>query len=490
MTGTRTVDVLIIGAGVSGLSTVIKLKEAGIDDVLVLEKADRVGGTWVHNDYPGLTCDVPSELYQLGFAPNPSWSRTYAGQAEIRSYVEDVARRFNVMDRIQLKTEMTAADWDEDARCWIVETTTGDRISAKVFVPAPGFIGEAKMPSFPGNDLFGGTMFHSGQWQHDHDFSGERVAVVGSGASAIQFLPEIQPHVGRLFSFQRTPSWVLPKADYRTHPYVSKVFARFPVVQKMIRAVGFFAFEGFYPALLIPEQVSRLLRPMQRAHIERWISDPMTVEALMPDHVFACKRPMISNKWFRALAQPNVELVFQGIDRLTATGVVAADGTEYQVDTVIFGTGYTAGDLMINHLIRNGEGKTVTQVWDGSPRSYLGITISGFPNMFMMLAPNAQNHQLSVIRTSEMQAGYITDAVKQTIFQGVSRFEVKPAVQRAFNDTIDRRLSRMAMQPKYCSTYYSDSTGRNHIVWPEWGFNVKRRLRKFNPSDYEIEVFR
>lgn len=397
-----------------------------------------------------------------------------------------MAVKANVVDDIQFKAEVVDAVWDERSARWRVTAADGTVFTAKVFVPAPGFIGEARMPKFPGMDVFEGTMFHSGAWNHDHELTGERVAVIGSGASAIQFLPEIQPKVAKLYSFQRTPSWVIPKPDFAIPAFVSSVFKNFPWAQKAIRAAGFFGLEALYPLMNHPELTTRIVSPLQRAVIALSIKDPQLREGLFPDHVFGCKRPMMSNNWYRALSKPNVAVILQGIDRLTEKGVVAADGTEYEVDTVIFGTGYTAGDLEIAHIVRNGDGVTLADVWKGSPRTYMGLTINGFPNMFLMLAPNSQSHLLSGMLAAELQAGYITSMISHVLRQGISRFEVKKATQDQFNADIDQRLDKFPMQPKYCNTYYSDSTGRNHIVWPEWGFKIKRRLRRFDAADYHM----
>ncbi|MFC7449100.1 flavin-containing monooxygenase [Rhodococcus daqingensis] len=483
---TTDVDVLIVGAGVSGVSVLIKLAERGVTNALILDKAERIGGTWVANDYPGLRCDVPSELYSLGFAPNPGWARTYSSQDEIRDYIESVAHSFGVVDRIRLRTEMVSAVWDEPARRWRITTADGTEITAKVFVPAAGIIGEAKMPRLPGQETFRGTVFHSGNWNHEHDLTGERVAVVGAGASAIQFLPAIQPAVGKLYSFQRAPSWVLSKPDFAMPRLVSRVFTRFPFVQRMIREAGFRGLEVMYPLMLHPRLLTTIVRPMQRSNMRRAIEDPELRRRLMPDHPFACKRPMLSNDWYPALAKPNVQVVFQGVERLTERGLVTTDGSEYEVDTVIFGTGYTAGDLAVTHIIRNGAGATINEVWNGSPRSYLGLAVHGFPNMFMMLAPNSQCHVQSVMWTSELQAGYVARAVKALLDGRVDRFEVKKSVHDGFVAAIDKRLERMPSQPKYCTTYFSDSTGRNHVVWPEWAFKIKRVLSRFAITDYDI----
>jgi cation diffusion facilitator CzcD-associated flavoprotein CzcO len=480
------VDALILGAGPSGLSACIKLKEQGITDTLILDRASRIGGTWALNDYPGLRCDVPSELYSLGFAPNPNWSRTYAPQAEIRQYLEDVAHRFGIVNRIRLDTEVTDARWDDAAQRWRITTAAGEHYAAKVFVAAPGFIGEAKMPSFPGQEKFRGTLFHSGKWNHAHDLTGERVAVIGSGASAIQFLPAIQPKVKQLISLQRTPSWVLPKPDFAMPKAVSTLFARAPAVQKLVRETALLGLEPSLPLFLRERALRAATHPIGLFNIRRSISDPEMRAKLTPDHTLGCKRPMFSNEWYAALAKPNVTVVFQGLKRITETGVVAEDGTEFEVDTIIFGTGYAVAEPAIYRVIKGADGRSLSEVWQGRPRAYQGLAIHGFPNMFMMLGPNSHSVQGSVMWTAEQQAVYVAKAVKSVLSAGLQRFEVRRAVQDDFNARIEKRLARMPIRPDICQSYYLDAAGRNQFVWPEFGMVIKRRLHTFEMKDYDV----
>lgn len=480
------VDALIIGAGPSGLSACIKLKEAGISNTVILDLAPRIGGTWAINDYPGLRCDVPSEIYSLGYAPNPNWSRTYSPQAEIRDYLESVAHQFGVVEHIRLNTEVTDARWDETAQRWQITTRAGERYAAKVFISASGYIGEAKMPTFPGQENFKGTIFHSGLWNHEHDLRGERVAVIGCGASAIQFLPAIQPQVKKLVSFQRTPSWVLPKPDFAMPKAVNKLFDRVPALQKLVRETTLLSLEPSLPLFMRERLLRAATHPIGLFNIRRSISDPEMVAKLTPDHTLGCKRPMFSNDWYAALAKPNVEVIFQGLKRITETGVVADDGTEFEVDTIIFGTGYAVAEPAIYKVIKGADGRSLSELWQGEPRAYQGLAIHGFPNMFMMLGPNSHGVQGSVMWTAEQQAVYIAKGVKALLGRGVKRFEVKKKVQDEFNARIDKLLARMPIRPDVCKSYYLDEGGRNHFVWPEYGLAIKRKLHHFETSDYNL----
>ncbi len=481
------VDVLIIGAGPSGLSTCIKLNEQGIRNTIILDMASRIGGTWALNDYPGLFCDVPSEMYSLGYAPNPNWSRTYAPQAEIRDYLEGVATQFKILDQIKLNTEVTEAIWDENQKVWNIQTRDGQQYVAKFFVPATGFIGEAKMPSFPGQEKFKGTMFHSGKWNHAHDLTGEKVAVIGSGASAIQFLPAIQPKTGHIYSFQRTPSWVLPKPDFAVPQAVKTIFKKLPLLEKTVRQSALWSLEPSLPVFM-NEKLMQKLQALGKLNINMSIKDADLRQKLTPDHTLGCKRPMFSNNWYSALAKPNVSVLFQGLSHITEQGVVGEDGQEIAVDTIIFGTGYAVAEPAIYKIIQGKNQKTLSDTWQRQPRAYMGMTIHGFPNMFMMLGPNSQNTVGSVMWTSEQQSIYISKTIKKLIDQGLQRIEVKQSVQDQFNHKIDQRLVKMPVRPDVCKSYYLDDAGRNHIIWPEFGFIIKRKLNKVNLKDYLINA--
>lgn len=483
----RAVDALIIGAGPSGLSACVKLKEQGITNVVLLDRGDRIGGTWAQNDYPGLRCDVPSEIYSLGFAPKADWSRTYAPQAEIRDYLEDVAHRFDITGQIRLNTEVTDARWQEKDGHWLVTTAAGERWAARVLVAAPGYIGEAKMPRFPGQEKFRGTIFHSGRWNHGHDLTGERVAVIGCGASAIQFLPAIQPLAKEIISLQRSPTWVLPKADFEVPTAVSDLFRRQPLLQRLLREAGFMGLEAALPLFMSERLLRTVAHPLGLWNIRRSIKDPEMRRQLTPDHVIGCKRPLLSNDWYEALAKPNVKVVFQGLDHITETGIVTDDGQAFDVDTIIFGTGYAVAEPAIYKVLHGADGQSLSQHWQGQPRAYQGLAIHGFPNMFMMLGPNSHSVQGSVMWTSEYQAIYIAQAVKLMLDKGLSRLEVQQGVQDQFNAQIDKRLSRLPMRPEVCKTYYVDAGGRNQFVWPEFGVNIKRRLTHFALGDYNAQ---
>lgn len=480
-------DVLIIGAGPSGLSACIKLKEKGITNTLILDRASQIGGTWAVNRYPGLHCDVPSELYSLGFAPNPNWSRTFAPQEEIRAYLENVAYQFGIATQIKLNTEVVAATWQDKQKHWLVKTEVGEEFVAKVLVAAPGFIGEPTAPTFPGLKQFKGTVFHSAEWNFDYDVTGKRVAVIGCGASAIQFLPAIQPKAQKVISFQRTPAWVLPKPDVAMPEAVSHLFARLPMLQKAIREVGLAGLETSLPVFLNEPLLRQITHPLGRFNINRSIKDKALRKKLTPTFTLGCKRPLLSNDWYKALAQPNVDIVFEGLTSITKTGVIDESGNEYPVDAIIFGTGYAVDDRKIYRIIQGSKGKTLAATWQGSPRAYQGVVVSGFPNMFLMLGPNSHSVQGSVMWTCEQQAVYVANTVEAVLTRGIAKFDVKQSVQDDFNRKIEQRLKRMPIRPDVCSSYYLDSAGRNRFVWPDFGVVIRHRLHNTNLADFVLE---
>src|SRR4051812_46203601 len=372
--------IAIIGTGFAGLGMAIRLKQEGIDDFVVLEKADDVGGTWRENTYPGVQCDVPSHLYSFSFAPNPNWSRTFPLGDEIWDYLRECAVRYGVMPHIRFGEDVQSADWDDERQRWRIETAD-DTITARVLVAGTGPLHEPSMPAVPGLDRFEGKTFHSAEWDHDHDLTGERVAVVGTGASAIQFVPRIQPKVSRMHVFQRTPPWIMPHPDRALTPLEHKIYRAFPTAQLAMRAAIYWARETFVLGFM-DRRFAKLPERVALKHPRAQGPDPELRRKLTPDYTLGCKRVVISNDYFPTLMQPNVELVTDGIAEVRASSVVTADGAEREVDTIIFGTGFRVTDPPSAHLVRGRDGRTLAETWQGSMEAHLGTTIAGFPNLF------------------------------------------------------------------------------------------------------------
>ncbi|MBO0876297.1 MAG: NAD(P)/FAD-dependent oxidoreductase [Pseudonocardia sp.] len=477
------VRVLVVGAGPSGIATAIALRAAGITGFLVLEKGDDVGGTWRENTYPGCGCDVPSHWYSYSFDPNPFWSRFYSTQPEILSYFRASARRHGVYDQVRFGVRVTGARWDDDARRWLVDTTDG-RYTANVLAAAPGPLHEPSVPALPGLERFTGAAFHSARWDHSRDLTGRRVAVIGTGASAIQFVPEIVSKVAELHVFQRTPSWVLPKLDFPI-PWPARVlFHRVPVTERVVR----FGVYAAHEAIGVAFRHERLMRRVQRLallHLYAQVRSPSLREALTPRFTLGCKRILVSNDYYPALSRRHVRL-HPAAASLTENTVVDADGTAAEVDTVIFGTGFEVSSPPVARYVFDGAGRSLASHWaDRPPSAYLGTTLAGFPNLFVFLGPNIAPGHASVLGTIEAQAGYVADAVVAMARNGWSVLRVRPEAHRRYNESLQAALRPTVYNAGGCASYYLDGSGHNVANWPWSVARLSANLR-FRSGDYEV----
>ena len=475
MTHVRT---LIVGAGFSGIGMAVALRDAGMDDFVVLEKAAAPGGTWRENTYPGCACDVPSAVYSFSFEPNPDWSHVYAHQPEIEAYLNRTVERRGLAGAIRFGTELLAAEWDEADSLWRIETNRG-AYTADVLIAGAGPLHQPVVPDLPGLDRFEGTVFHSAEWRHEHDLCGERVAVVGTGASAIQFVPRIQPTVGRMHLFQRTAPWVLPKLDHRIGSLEKAVYRRIPGAQRTLRELLYHGFELVQLAQRHPRAMQQLER-IARLHLRRSVPDPELREALTPSFVLGCKRILQSNDYYPAITADNVEVVTHPVRELGANSVSAADGIEREVDTIIFGTGFHATDPPIAKRVRGREGSSLEGVWHGSPQAYLGTTIAGFPNAFLVIGPNLGNGHSSAIVLIEAQARYIVDALRTMDAERLATVEPRAEIQERWNRDVQEALAGTVWNAGGCSSYYLDANGRNSAIYPWTTLDLRRRLRSFD----------
>jgi cation diffusion facilitator CzcD-associated flavoprotein CzcO len=479
-------DIAIIGAGFSGLGTAIRLRQQGLEDFVVLERHDDVGGTWWANTYPGCACDVPSHLYSFSFAPNPGWSQTYSPQPEIRAYLQRLAHEHDLYRSIRLGTTVTEAAWDDDAGRWKLQTSAGP-VSARVLIAGMGPLTEPRIPDLPGLDAFEGTVFHSARWDHDHDVTGERVAAIGTGASAIQFVPAIQPRVERLHVFQRTAPWVVPHTNRRIRDPERRLYRRLPVLQKAIRAGVYAGREMLVLGFVKNPKLMRIPERLARRHMREQISDPELLERVTPDYTIGCKRILPSNRWYPALGQPNVDLVTSPIRAVRPRSIVAVDGTQREVDTIIFGTGFHVADMPIGEWVRGRDGKRLVDAWEGSPRAHLGCTVAGFPNLFLLLGPNTGLGHSSVVYMIESQINHVIDALRVMRERGATIAEVKPEVQQAYNREIDAKMTGTVWNTG-CSSWYVDDTGRNPTLWPDWTWRFRLRTRRFDPAQHTLRA--
>jgi len=477
--------VAIVGAGFSGLCMAIRLKQEGLEDFVVLERDDDLGGTWRDNTYPGCQCDIPSALYSFSFAPNPEWTRFYPLQSEILDYLRRCAADFGVMPYLSFGHEVTAAAWDDEGRRWRLDTPHG-ALTADVLVGAMGGLSEPSIPGIAGLDRFQGTAFHSARWDHGHDLSGERVAVIGTGASAVQFIPRIQPHVGRLHVFQRTPSWVMPDPDRRVTPMERALYRRLPAMQRLLRAGIYLAHEATVLGTIVDRRLSKTVESVARRHLERQVKDPQLRAKLTPSYTLGCKRITLSDSYYPALTQPNVELVTDPIREVGQHSIVTADGGERELDTIILGTGFKALDNPGFARIRGRDGRSLGDLWQGSPRAYLGTTVPNFPNLFLVVGPNSAGGYNSIVFTTEAHVNYALACLGEMDRRRLQAVEVRPEAYNEFSRATERRLQGSVWNAGGCASWYLDANGRNGIWWPGFTWRLWQRTRRFDARNYML----
>lgn len=478
--------VAIIGAGFSGIGMAIRLQQAGIDDYLVLERAAGIGGTWRDNHYPGAACDVESHLYSFSFEPRANWSRKYSGQAEILDYLQHCVTRYGLAPRIRCNAALAAADYDEATGLWCLCLADGETLRARVLISAVGALSEPSVAALPGLAEFRGVQFHSAQWNHEHDLRGKRVAVIGTGASAIQFVPQIAQQVGQLMLFQRTPPWILPKAD-RLFSATEQRLLQLAPWQKAYRALIYWINESRAPGFT--RSSDWLLKPaeaMARHHLQRQVADPALRAALTPDYRIGCKRILIANDYYPALQRPNVQLVQSAISQVGADYIDSADGTRHPVDTLIFATGFRATEYLSGVDLRGRAGLPLSQAWQTGAESYLGIACVGFPNFFMLTGPNTGLGHSSMIFMIEAQIHFIRQAILHLRRANLRSIEVRREVQQAFAHDVRQRMAG-SVWASGCRSWYLDASGHNTTLWPASTLAYWRRTRHWRASEFALE---
>ncbi|GAA5064385.1 flavin-containing monooxygenase [Nocardia callitridis] len=478
--------IVIVGAGFAGIGLAIKLREAGFDDLVILERAEELGGTWQANTYPGCACDVPSQLYSYSFAPNPNWSHTYAPQREILRYLHHVAETHDVNSHIRYRAEVVDARWDEQRALWRIETAVGV-MTADFFISATGVFSNAKYPRLPGLDSFEGKTFHSLHWDHEHDLAGERVAVIGTGASAVQFVPEIQPEVAELALFQRSAPWIVPRMDRPTLGLERLLLRRMPLVGKAIRGGYYTMIEGFGLIGFVDTRFRHPYELLGKWQLRRQVADPALRAKLTPDYMMGCKRAIFSDAYLPALAQDNVEVVTSGIAEVRAHSIIDRDGVEHEVDTLIFGTGFESTPGAFERFFGS-EGRSAADVYEQRPQSYLGTTLAGFPNFFCTLGPFGAAGNQSAIYMIESQLTYIVDALRTMRARGAQRVEVRADVQEAFVREMAERSRSTVWLTGGCESYYTTADGGNAGLYPNWSFEYRRRTSRFDVESYEVSA--
>ncbi|GAC1436425.1 MAG: NAD(P)/FAD-dependent oxidoreductase [Solirubrobacteraceae bacterium] len=476
--------VAIVGSGFAGLGMAIRLREAGERDFVVLERGTEVGGAWRENTYPGCQCDIPSHLYSLSFALNPAWSHTYSRQPEILAYLSRLATERGVRGHLRLGHEVRCAEWREGDQRWRIETSQGE-FTAQILIGALGPLDEPNLPQVEGRERFRGAAFHSARWDHGANLQGKRVAVIGTGASAIQFVPLIQPHVGRLHVFQRTPPWVLPHTDRPVSRAERFLYRRVPAAQRLVRSAVYASRELLVFGFAKRQRLMAIPELLGRAHLRRAVADPELRRRLTPSYRIGCKRILLSNSWYRALQQPNVELHDNAISEIREHSIVTADGREHGVDVIIYGTGFHITDAPASRIIRGADGRTMAEHWGASAQAYLGSTVAGFPNLFLLVGPNTGLGHNSMVYMIESQIAYVLDALRAMSARDAGRVEVRPEAQATYNAELQAKMPGTVWMSG-CASWYIDEAGNNTTVWPDFTFRFRRRTSRFEADAYEL----
>jgi cation diffusion facilitator CzcD-associated flavoprotein CzcO len=478
--------VAIVGAGFSGLAMAIALKRRGEHDFVVLEEAGDLGGTWRENSYPGCACDIPSLLYSYSFEPNPRWTRHYPRQQEIWDYLRHCAAKYAITPHIRLRTRMVGAEFDDEARLWRLTTSnTGETIMARALVGAMGPLHQPSIPDIAGLDRFRGAMFHSAEWDHGYDLAGKRVAVIGTGASAIQFVPRIARQAAAVAVFQRTAPWIVPKADHKISSRERLLYRLVPPLPRLRRAAIYWLHEMRVLGMVFDPRLMRLIQKVATAHLHKAIADPELRRKLTPDYHMGCKRILLSNDYYPTLTQPHVTLVTEKISEVREHSVVTADGTEHDVDAIIFGTGFHVVDTLEHQPIVGAGGLRLPDAWRGGVEAYYGITVSGFPNLFLLVGPNTGLGHNSIVFMIEAQVRYIMGCLRLLDGRRASLLDVRADVQRAFNDGLQAKLGKTVWSTG-CRSWYLDGAGRNRTIWPSFTFSYWWQTRRPRAADFKL----
>lgn len=480
------IDTLVIGAGFGGISMADRLlREGRGDDFLVVEAADEVGGTWRDNTYPGCACDVPTSLYSLSRHAHPDWSHSFGRQGEILTYLVGVADRIGLRERLVTSCEVTGARWDHDSARWVVDTTRG-QVRARHLIAATGALSSPSVPRLPGLGDFDGEVFHSSRWRHDIPLAGKRVAVVGTGASAVQFVPEIAPVAEHVTVFQRTPGWILPRLDRAIPERRRALYRRFPLLQRMVRGRVYLGREIYVLAFTRAQFLLRFFEWFARFYLVLKVRDRGMRKALIPNFSIGCKRVLLTSQWLPALCRPDVTLVSGAASSVTPRGLVDADGTEHPADVIIFGTGFQPTEPPVARMVTGADGRTLAEHWDGSPRAHHGVTVAGFPNLFLLYGPNTNLGHSSIVYMLESQAEHVVRLLELSGEAQRGTLEVREDVLDRYAERMDRELAGTVWNDGGCSSWYIDARGRNSVQWPTFTFRYREQVRAVDPADFRI----
>jgi cation diffusion facilitator CzcD-associated flavoprotein CzcO len=481
--------IAIIGAGFGGIGMAVQLLEAGIDSFTIFERAGEIGGTWRDNTYPGAACDVPSHVYSFSFEQNPRWSRAFAESWEIQEYLLGVVEKWQLRSRLRLDTEIVDARFDEAAGAWTLTTDAEESFTARVVISAVGGLVDPALPDIKGIQSFSGELFHTARWNHDYDLTGKRVAVIGTGASAVQVVPALAPEVENLSVFQRTPAWVVPKPDHRYSERAKQFYARHPLALRASRFFKYALSELFGPMVFLDApRLSAIGEKGSLAHLRKSVADPELRAKLTPDFQFGCKRILISDDYWSSFERENVELVTEPIEEVHSEGVETRDGRLHPADAIILATGFALGLASAPFPVTGRGGRVLDESWSEGAVAYKGVTVSGFPNWFILMGPNTGPGHTSVLVYSEAQIAYAIQAIRKLRSENLKYVDVKQSVQDRYNEGLQRRMPRMVWTSG-CNSWYLSDDGSNHALYPGFASEYVLRARRFKPREYEIARF-
>jgi cation diffusion facilitator CzcD-associated flavoprotein CzcO len=482
----RTHAVVIVGTGFAGIGMAIALKKAGVRNFVILEKADRVGGTWRENTYPGCACDIRSHLYSFSFEPKPDWTREFAPQPEILGYIEHCVAKYGLAPHIRFHTEVTGAEYDEAAATWHVSTADGGVVKTRALVIGQGPLHIPNIPELPGLERFEGRAFHSAQWDHDYDLTGKKVAVIGTGASAIQFVPQIAERTAHLTVFQRTAPWVMPRPDRAFTQSQQDRFEKIPLTRVAHRNAIYWLQESFVLGFEHPKIIKGAER-LAKAHIARQVTDPELRAKLTPPYTLGCKRTLVSSDYYPVFNRSDVALETEGIAEIREHSILTKDGREIEVDAIIFGTGFHVTDAMAKAHLTGRNGLEIQDAWRDGVTAHLGTAVTGFPNLFFLVGPNTGLGHNSIIFMIESQVHYIMGCLRLVARSKAASIEVKPDVQARYNEWVQDRSRGSVWLKGGCASWYLDSEGVNRSLWPASTVNFWLRLRRVKPTDFILE---
>lgn len=480
-------SIAIIGSGFGGLGMAIQLKQAGFTDFIIFEKSTQVGGTWRDNTYPGAACDVQSHLYSYSFEPKYNWSRRFSPQAEIQAYIEHCVEKYELTEHIRFQAEVTQATFNDNKQQWLIELTNGETFTVNSLISATGQLNQPAYPNIPGLDSFTGTLFHSARWNHDYELNNKRVAVIGTGASAIQFVPQIVPQVSQLTLFQRSAAWVIPKPDKAFAPWKQWVFKHIPFVDRLYRGFIYVKNEARGLAFTRFDWLLGVIAWRAKRIAARDVSNLVKRRQLIPNYKIGCNRILMANDWYTSIDQAHVDLVTDPITQIKANKVFTESGSSYEVDAIILGTGFKATDFLAPMTITGRTGKTLNQVWQDGAEAYKGISVAGFPNLFILYGPNTNLSHNSILYMLESQFRYVLSCLNNLKERSATCMDVIPERQAEFVDTLQKRLEK-SVWASGCNSWYTTESGRNVINWYGFTFSFRRLTKRANLADYNFTI--